>query len=229
MEWFTQWWNTLALFEQVLYCIAIPSTLVLLIQCIMIFMGFGHSGTGLNPSDTSGIDGLDGGFDGSTDTDFDLSDTSGADGSDVDFSDGSNPSDISTLNFFTVQGMITFLCVFGWSGAIIYGASGNTILSVIIAFILGLAAMYGVAKLMQASKKLAQNGTLNVRNLLGAPGTVYLVIPPEGEGKGKVNVSSGERLVEFDAMTDGNEALPDGTPVRVVDIRSGNVLVVEKV
>ena len=55
------------------------------------------------------------------------------------------------------------------------------------------------------------------------------MIPADGDGKGKVNVSSGERLVEFDAITDGNEPLPDGTPVRVIDIRSGNVLVVEKV
>lgn len=229
MEWFTEWWNTLGVFEQVLYCIAIPSTLILLIQCIMIFLGFGHSGTGFNPSDTSGIEGLDGGFDGDISTDIDVPDAVGDGGTDIDYTDGSNPSDIGTMNFFTVQGVITFLCVFGWSGVIIYGASRNAALAVIISLILGLAAMYGVAKLLWASKKLAQNGTLNLKNLLGAPGTVYLVIPAGGEGSGKVNVTSGERLVEFDAITDGKEALPDGTPVRVIDIRSGNVLVVEKV
>ena len=111
----------------------------------------------------------------------------------------------------------------------VYKLSGIAVLAVIIGLILGLAAMYGVAKVVQLSKKLAQNGTLNVNNLLGANGTVYLVIPADGSGRGKVNVSSGERLVEFDAITDGSDPLPDGTNVRVIDIRSGNVLVVEKV
>ena len=89
--------------------------------------------------------------------------------------------------------------------------------------------MYGVAKLLQATAKLAQNGTLNVKNLLGASGTVYLVIPADGKGSGKVTVTTDERCLEFDAITESGEALPDGTPIRVTDIRTGNVLVVEKI
>ncbi|MBQ3843342.1 MAG: NfeD family protein [Ruminiclostridium sp.] len=234
MEWFNSWWNTLELFEQILYCVAIPSTLILLIQTIMLILGFGHSGAGVNPSDTSGFDGgSDMDFDaGGADTDF--GGDTGADGADgdsadVDYGDGSNPSDVGTLNFFTVQGIITFLCVFGWAGIVTYTLTKIAIIAVIVGFVLGLAAMYGVAKLMQLSRKLAQNGTLNVRNLLGANGTVYLIVPADGKGKGKVNVTSGERLVEYDAITDGNEELPDGTQIRVIDIRSDNVLVVEKV
>lgn len=234
MEWFNNWWNTLELFEQIMYCVAIPSTLILLIQTIMLVLGFGHSGAGVNPSDTSGFDtGGDMDFDaGGADGDFgggDFDSPDGSDNSGIDYGDGSNPSDVGTLNFFTVQGIITFLCVFGWAGIVTYTLTKIAIIAVIAGFILGLAAMYGVAKLMQLSRKLAQNGTLNVRNLLGANGTVYLVIPANGKGKGKVNVTSGERLVEYDAMTDGSETLPDGTQIRVIDIRSDNVLVVEKI
>ncbi len=237
MEWFNEWWNGLELFEQIMYCVAIPATLILLIQTIMIILGFGHDGAGVNPSDTSGIEGLDG--DVSFDTDISLDADAGTDFSDggdpsdvnteIHYGDGSSPGDIGTMNFFTVQGIITFLCVFGWVGIATYTMSRNTVLAVILGLVLGLAAMYGVAKLLWVSKKLAQNGTLNVKNLLGASGTVYLVIPGDGENRGKVNVASGERLVEFDAITDGGEALPDGTPVRVIDIRAGNVLVVEKI
>ena len=234
MEWFTQWWGSLDGMSQALFCVALPSTVILLIQTIMIILGFGHDGTGVNPSDTSG-------FDGSTDIDISLdADASGADidsggtefetdVTDVNYGDGSTPSDIGTMNFFTVQGVITFFCVFGWAGLVTYTLSKLAVLAIIVGLVLGLAAMFGVAKVLQLSKKLAQNGTLNVRNLLGASGTVYLVIPADGEGKGKVNITSGERLVEFDAITDENESLPDGTSVRVIDIRSGNVLVVEKV
>lgn len=231
MEWFNDWWNSMDLFEQIMYCVAAPATLILLIQTIMIILGFGHDGAGVNPSDTSGIDGFD--TDVSIDTDVSTDFADGGDPSDIntdiDYSDGSSPGDVGTMNFFTVQGIITFLCVFGWVGIATYTMSGMAWLAVILGLVLGLAAMYGVAKLLWVSKKLAQNGTLNVKNLLGASGTVYLVIPGDGTSRGKVNVSSGERLVEYDAITDGGEALPDGTPVRVIDIRSGNVLVVEKI
>ncbi len=233
MEWFTNWWNGLDLFVQIMFCVAIPATLILLIQTIMIILGFGHDGAGVNPSDTSGIDGFDGadgGFDGSTDVDMSFDADGGTDiDTNVNYGDGSSPGDIGTMNFFTIQGMITLLCVFGWAAIITYNASGIPWLSVVVGAVLGIAAMYGVAKLLWLSKKLAQNGTLNVKNLLGASGTVYLVIPADGEGTGKVNVTSGERLVEFDAITDSGESLPYGTPVRVIDIRTGNVLVVEKI
>lgn len=232
MEWFNEWWKGLELFEQIMYCVAVPATLILLIQSIMIILGFGHDGAGVNPSDTSGIEGLDGDIS----FDHDMGGTDFADGgdpsdvnTDVNYGDGSSPGDIGTMNFFTVQGMITLLCVFGWVGILTYSMTKLAWLALLLGLVFGLAAMYGVAKLLWLSKKLAQNGTLNVKNLLGANGTVYLVIPGDGKGRGKVNVSSGERLVEYDAITDGSETLPDGTPVRVIDIRSGNLLVVEKV
>jgi hypothetical protein len=239
MEWFTNWWGGLDGIEQVLFCIALPATIILIIQTIMILFGFGHDGTGVNPSDTSGFDG---GTDIDISTDVDISLDADASGADVDtggtefetdvtdvhYGDGSAPSDVGTMNFFTVQGVISFFCVFGWAGIVTYTLSKIAVLAIIVGLILGFAAMFGVAKIMQLSKKLAQNGTLNIKNLLGASGTVYLVIPADGEGKGKVNVTSGERLVEFDAITDGSEALPDGTPIRVIDVRSGNLLVVEK-
>ena len=36
---FIEWWNSLGTLSQVLYCIAIPATLVLLIQTIMMLIG----------------------------------------------------------------------------------------------------------------------------------------------------------------------------------------------
>ena len=228
MEWFNKWWGNLDGFEQVMFCVAIPATVILLIQVLMLLFGFGHDGTGINPSDASGIDGFGGadGFDGSLDTGaHDIN----ADIPDIDYGDGSSAGSVGTMNFFTVQGIITLLCVFGWAALVTFKLTGNTIASVIIGAVLGIAGMIGVAKLLSASRKLAQNGTLNMNNLLGASGTVYLVIPADGESRGKVSVSSGERLVEFDAITEGGEPLPDGTPIRVTDIRGGNLLVVEKI
>lgn len=224
MEWFSQWWAGLGIFLQIMYCIALPATIILIIQAIMIILGFGGDGDmGVDVSDTSGLDLPDADISGADIPDGTvISDT-------VITGDGGNPADLGTMHFFTVQGFITFLTIFGWSGIICYSSTSNLILSVIIALVLGALAMLGVAKIMQLSGRLAQNGTINMRNLLGAKGTVYLVIPATGEGKGKVNITTEERCLEFDAITDGKDPIPNGEAVRVTDIRTGNLLVVEKV
>lgn len=219
MEWLAQWWGGLDVFLQILYCVSIPSTLILLIQTVLIIAGFGDGGPDVNVSDTSGFELSDGG------ADFgdagDLGDLS-ADG-------GGNPSDMGAMHLFTFQGIVTFLCVFSWTGIIAYMASQNLFVSLLIGFILGAGAMYGVAKVIQISAKLAHSGNIVIKNYLGETGTVYIPIPAAGVGRGKVNISLGERYVEFDAVTEGDETLPDGTTVRVVDIRAENTLVVEKV
>lgn len=224
MTWFSEWWNNLQLVEQVLYCIAIPASLILIIQTVMMLLGLGEGGEGINPSDTSGLDVPDTNFDISVDGDF------SADGNmDLSNHDISNPSDIADFRLLSVQSVIAFLCIFGWSGITAIANGMPEWAALVLAAVLGFAAMLLVAKIIQWSSKLAQNGTFNVKNLLGESGTVYIPIPPKGNGSGKINVSCGERFLEFDAISEYNETLSTGVPVRVVDIVSGSVLVVEKI
>lgn len=224
MTWFSEWWNNLQLVEQVLYCIAVPASLILIIQTVMMLLGLGEGGEGINPSDTSGLDVPDVDFDVSVDGDF------SADGNmDLSNHDISNPSDIADFRLLSVQSVIAFLCIFGWSGITAIANGMPEWAALVLAAVLGFAAMLLVAKIIQWSSKLAQNGTFNVKNLLGESGTVYIPIPPKGNGSGKINVSCGERFLEFDAISEGDETLSTGVPVRVVDIVSGSVLVVEKI
>lgn len=224
MTWFSEWWNNLQLVEQVLYCIAVPASLILIIQTVMMLLGLGEGGEGINPSDTSGLDVPDVDFDVSVDGDF------SADGNmDLSNHDISNPSDIADFRLLSVQSVIAFLCIFGWSGITAIANGMPEWAALVLAAVLGFAAMLLVAKIIQWSSKLAQNGTFNVKNLLGESGTVYIPIPPKGNGSGKINVSCGERFLEFDAISEYNETLSTGVPVRVVDIVSGSVLVVEKI
>lgn len=219
MEWFSDWWNTLTTAEQVLYCIAIPSTLILLIQTILMLIGIGNGGGGdINPSDTSGLDMPDS-IDGA-----DL-DAGGA-----DLSDSGNiaPANMADFRLLSVQSVIAFLCIFGWSGIAALSCGMPVWGAILLALALGLAAMFLVAKIIQWSSKLAQNGTFDMKNLLGEIGSVYVPIPPKGQGSGKINISCGERFMEFDAVSDESDFIKTGTPVRVVDIISGSVLVVER-
>ena len=40
------WWNSLSSLSQIFYCIAIPSTLLLLIQTVLLFIGIGDEADG---------------------------------------------------------------------------------------------------------------------------------------------------------------------------------------
>lgn len=222
MEWFSVWWNGLKLVEQVLYCIAVPASLILVIQTVIMLIGIGNGGEGFNPSDTSGLDAPDSfdtdvSFDGSADADMDLSNH-----------DINNPADIADFRLLSVQSVIAFLTIFGWSGITAISNGMAEWAALLLAAALGFGAMFLVAKIIQWSSKLAQNGTFNVKNLLGECGTVYIPIPEKGKGMGKINVSCGERFMEYDAVTEEQETLNTGTAVRVVDIIAGSTLVVEK-
>ena len=207
------WWNGLTLMEQILYCIAIPSTLILLLQTIMTLCGFGHEGGDMNVSDTSGID-----------FDMDMPDDISFD---TDIGDGSPVSDLGSMHFFTMQGIVAFFCIFGWTSIIILHGGGSGTVSVLVGLVFGFIAMFAVAKIMQVSAKMTQSGTLDMRNTLGETGRVYLTVPPKGAGTGKVNITVQGRFMEFDALNSSDMAIQTGENIRVIDIE-GNYLVIEK-
>lgn len=227
-----EWWQSLDLVMQIFYCIAIPATLIIVIQTILLMIGIGHGGEGVEFSDTSGIDGLGDVTDIPTDVPSDIpSDISGAhaiDGCDhTAIGDGSNPSDFGTMQLFTLQGIMTFLCVFGWTGVICTSLGLHVAVAIIIALVLGFLSMLGVAKVLSLTKKLTQDGSIDIRKMLGEKGRVYIPIPANESGEGKVTIAAGERFIELSAVTDGNEAIPTGTQVRIIDVR-GDVVAVEK-
>ena len=226
----TEWWESLSTLVQVLYCIAVPSTLLLLLQTILSISGFGGD-SDINISDTSGID---------------MGDISGADFGDVgdigDIGDLGDVSDLSadvpdadvhvhgsysSLQLFTVQGIVAFLAVSGWVSIAALSSGVPSAGAIPLGLVAGFFAMYGIAKLVQISKKLTENGTIDFRNAIGENATVYIPIPPSGEGEGKVTLTLQGRFMECSAVSNEREMLKTGTAVRVTDL-NGEVLVVER-
>ncbi|WP_343210362.1 NfeD family protein [Anaerolentibacter hominis] len=213
------WWDSLDMLLRVLYCIAIPATLLLIIQTVLILFGLGDGGEGVETSDTSGLD-LD------TDVDLDADFDVDAD-PDAFSSEGSNPGDFATLKLFTFQGFVALFSVFGWTSIAMVKNGINTGMSLISGLVLGFLFMYIIAKLFQVFSRLTSNGTVNTKNALGLSGTVYLRIPGKGGGHGKVNLNIQGQFMEFDAITESSEPIPTGEAIRVTDIR-GDCLVVER-
>lgn len=227
----SEWWESLTSLMKVLYCIAVPSTLVLLLQTLFSIAGFGNDGD-INISDTGGIDMGDGGLDIDVDLDVDVDidlDVS----ADVDCPQGDTDSsvhvhtDYSSLQLFTVQGIVAFFAVSGWVAIAALSGGMPAVGAIPVGIVAGFFAMYGIAKLVQLSKKLTENGTIDFRNAIGETATVYIPIPRSGEGEGKVTLTLQGRFMECSAMSYTNETLKTGTIVRVTDL-NGETLVVEK-
>ncbi len=213
------WWEGLGSVLQVLYCIAIPSTLVLVLQMLLSMMGAQSDG-GVDVSDTSGLDMPD---DLDTDVMFD-GDVTG-DAADM-VQDGGNPADFGTLKFLTLQTIVTFLTVSSWVSIVCVSGGLMPVAGIAIGAVCGFIMMFIVAKLVQMSARLAEDGTLNLRNAIGETATVYLTIPEKGNGEGKVTMQVQGRFCEFDAVNAGDTPLKTGTQVIVTDVL-GDTLVVE--
>ncbi len=227
------WWNSLDALMRVLYAIAIPASCALMIQIVLIAIGLGHGGApdalGSHLGGPDHFDFLPGGAHHGVDL-------TGMDAAGHDFTsahpdaDGMHPapdSGMSELRLFSISGIVSFFTVFGWSAIILYSNGLYAALAVGGGFALGYGAMFGVAKMVQWSMRLAEDGNLNLDNALGKTATVYIPIPAPGGGEGKVTLTLQGQFVELSAVTEKGEVIPSGALVRVTDLKEG-VLVVER-
>jgi len=133
--------------------------------------------------------------------------------SDGEVAHGGDASD--GFGFLSIRTVASFLTFFGLMG--LYGASsgwgvGATAAAATLA---GLAMMLFVAWLFSLQRNLAQEGTVDPSRAIGLPAKVYLRVPGQRSGQGKVTVAIQGRTVEFAAVTAGAE-LPTGCDARIV-------------
>lgn len=222
------WFESLPLLEQIFFYIALPATLILIIQTIMLFFGSLGSGQGDMDldSDTSAFDSADG-------ADFSFEDSTElieSDLDDVTDPDATNDGSLDSygLRFFTIRGVIAFLTVAGWTGICCMEIGGGPFVSVFLSIIFGAASMVGIAYLVRAMLRLQVNTNINYRSALGQVGDVYLTIPASGGGVGKVSLSLGGAYSQYEAVTHEAETIKTGELVRITDIIRDNVMVVER-
>lgn len=203
---FTDWWNTLTLASQIFYCIAIPSTLVLVIQTVLLFLG----------------------FDNDADVDIDTPDIETGDGVYGTHGDIDDASGVELLHIFTLRGIIAFFVVFGWVGVAMQAAKIHFAITLPVAFLSGAAMMVLIAYLFKSVMKLKSDGTADNRNALGSAGRVHLTIPPSRTGEGKVHIMLQGAYVERNAVTDESESIPTGSEIIVVGTSGQTNLVVKR-
>ncbi len=130
------------------------------------------------------------------------------------------------ISFRTVVAALTF---FGLVGLACQAAELGSALSAVLALVAGYSAMWGVHWMMQQLYRLRHDGSQRIERSVGRSATVYIPIPPEQSGSGKVQLQMQSRIVEYPAMTSDSERLPTGARVMVVDFISPNTLLVARI
>lgn len=132
------------------------------------------------------------------------------------------------FQFISFKNLIGFFTIFGWSGIACIDAGLSVPLTIIISVISGLLMMVIMAALFFFISKLTDSGTLNYKNALDAVGEVYLTIGADRAKIGKVTVRVQGSMRELDALTDAKTDLKTGTIIKVVDVTSNGILIVDR-
>lgn len=174
------------------WLVAIPVSIIFLIQTVMTFAG------------ADGHDGLNADFDST--------------GHDAD----------TPFELFSLRNLINFLLGFSWTGISLYSSIQSPAWLVIAALAVGVLFVYVFFLVIRQIQQLAEDNSFNIAQTLHATAEVYLAIPGNMSGKGKVLVSVKGSTRELEAMT-AQGKIPSGAVVRVVKIENGNILIVETI
>jgi len=150
-------------------------------------------------------------------------DTDGLDDMDSDFD-----AEGAGFQFISFKNLVGFFTIFGWSGLACLDAGLSTSLTIVISVISGLLMMVIMASLFFFISKLTDSGTLNYKNAIDAVGEVYLTIGADRSRMGKVSVSVQGSMRELDALTDSLTELKTGAIIKVVDVTSNGILIVDQ-
>ena len=191
-----EFWTDFSLLAKILFCTGLASTAVLLIQIILLIIGFAAG--------SFDVDGVDTDFDGDVSAD----DLSG-----------------SGVGWFTVKGLVAFFSIGSWTGFAMAVSGCHEALTICISILTGVIALVGVGLLYRAMNKLQSNGILNLKNAIGKEAEVYLTIPANNSGVGKDTLEIQDRLIEANARTNKECSIPTGSTVKVISVSNGELIV----
>ncbi|MBE6761155.1 MAG: hypothetical protein E7551_02600 [Ruminococcaceae bacterium] len=224
MNFITEWWNAMNILQQSFAVVAIPATVMLLLQTVMLLFGIGGSHDGETDGDAAVEHGdFSDNLDIADDGDF-------TDGVHIDDGDQSyaNHHDAG-LRLFTVRGIVAFFSVGGWLGVVLGETSLHTAWVILISLLGGLISLIVTALILKWSLKLQDEGNIDIRNALGKTAQVYIPIPANGKSFGKVTLVLQDRYVEYSAITQHSETLKTDSFVKITGIINQSTLVVKPI
>lgn len=146
---------------------------------------------------------------------------------DLDTSDGSFDADPS-MNLLTFRNLVNFCLGFGWTAVLMHEKIQSNALLIIVSVIVGILLVTVVMWIFKWLSEMQQTGNIDVhKSAVGCEGNVYLTIPGERKGEGKVQITINNAVREYDAVTDG-ETIPTGKAIKVTEVINDYTLLVEE-
>lgn len=146
---------------------------------------------------------------------------------DLDTSDGSFDADPS-MNLLTFRNLVNFCLGFGWTAVLMHEKIQSNALLIIVSVIVGILLVTVVMWIFKWLSGMQQTGNIDVhKSAVGCEGKVYLTIPGERKGEGKVQITINNAVREYDAVTDG-ETIPTGKAIKVTEVINDYTLLVEE-
>ena len=130
---------------------------------------------------------------------------------------------------FTIRNLVIFLMMFGWTGiAMVRQFHAGIPLTLAVSSAAGLALMFLVAFMFFGISKLTSSGTVIIdKSVIGTDAKVYLKIPANKGGQGKITALVKGTQKEIPAITEGPE-LPTGTLVKITDFNNDGSVSVDR-
>lgn len=145
-----------------------------------------------------------------------------------DFSHSFADGDGVPFQLLSLKNIVGFFTMFGWSGLGFLSANMPIWLVIFLSLACGLIMMLAMASLFFLMSKLVESGNVNLRNAIGHSGEVYLPIPSNRQGIGKVQVTVQGTLQTLDAVTDESETISTSSLIQVTDVVNNQILLVRR-
>lgn len=145
-----------------------------------------------------------------------------------DFHDSFGDGDGIPFQLLSLKNIVGFFAMFGWSGLALMNAGIGTGLVIFLSVLCGLIMMVAMASLFYFMSKLAESGNMKMKNAIGRTGEVYLTIPGNRNGQGKVQITVQGNLQTLDAITDDPSNIITSSLVEVLDVIDEQILLVKR-
>jgi hypothetical protein len=188
-----EYFNSFDPILKTLWYIAIPTSLIFLIQTIMTFAG------------ADSHDGLSADFD---------SDVNGGD---------------APFQLFTLRNMINFLLGFSWTGISFYSIIPSQLILIGVSLAVGAAFVIFFFMMVRQIERLAEDNSFRISAALHKTASVYLPIPANKNGSGKIQVSVKGSMHELDAITEEREKIETSALVKIIKVESNSLVIVERI
>ena len=153
----------------------------------------------------------------------------GMDSTDVDVDyDGADTMDLGgSISLFSIKNFVNFIVGFGWAGVCLADLIANKVILSLIATLVGIGFVAMFFYLRKQTKKLEHNGAFRIEDCIGKTVNVYLRIPAQKSGTGKVQVRLNGSVHEINAMTEG-DALPSGQKAVISSVIDDSTVMVKQ-